>query len=562
MKRWLLSLCVALVLMLTATSAFADTVKVPLSTTEIEIEPGRVYTISNAEELFNFAALVNEKGYTFKGAAVELLSDIVVISGKLDFKETYNDKLPILNGMEIPEDGSVPIWEPIGSYNYIMSEPLFCGIFEGNNHSISGLYNGNESSAGLALFGRCSGAMIQNVEVENFLFKGARCAGICGTAKNGTIIQNCSSRGIILSRGTSGGIVGAIMNDDDYIGQNSEIRSCKSSCVIVQGVKSTDTFFENSNSGGIAGYCKDANVINCVSGSYVKGTDGIGHIIGYAEKNVEYTGSTGNGTAIGKDYNGRLVGNKIETGIHEHSYKLGNVYDDTHHYVTCVYCGEELKRMVHSFDPAKETVITDKNSTHYGKKIRVCSLCDAHIMTKDVFTGIVTIDIDYSKCKVVYIDRDTVTFRAEPGYVISEVLVNTIPVSADAQIDLRDWDDIKVTVREKMPVSNETLIKGVQNTTLKVKTVLVGDRQIRVIWTKSKGYKMDYYEIYRSSKKSKTTSGKPFYTTKTGNTKSYCSARNLKKGTKYYYKVRGVRVIDGKKYYTKWSNYGIRTFRG
>ena len=40
--------------MLTATSAFADTVKVPLSTTEIEIEPGRVYTISNAEELFNF----------------------------------------------------------------------------------------------------------------------------------------------------------------------------------------------------------------------------------------------------------------------------------------------------------------------------------------------------------------------------------------------------------------------------------------------------------------------------------------------------------------------------
>ncbi len=108
---------------------------------------------------------------------------------------------------------------------------------------------------------------------------------------------------------------------------------------------------------------------------------------------------------------------------------------------------------------------------------------------------------------------------------------------------------------------NAKLIKGVQKTTIVLKSKLMKNGKIRLTWTKSKGYKLDRFEICRSVKKNSGYGKKAFFTTKSGSTAKYLNTKNLKKGKTYYYKLRGVRVIDGRKYYTKWSNKTWKTVK-
>ena len=103
---------------------------------------------------------------------------------------------------------------------------------------------------------------------------------------------------------------------------------------------------------------------------------------------------------------------------------------------------------------------------------------------------------------------------------------------------------------------NSSTIKGVENTTIKAKTALTEDGKIKVTWTKSKGYKVDCYQVYRATSKNGTY--KRVYTTKSGSKTSYTNT-SVKEGKRYYYKVRGVRKINGKNYYTQWSNKANRT---
>jgi len=83
-----------------------------------------------------------------------------------------------------------------------------------------------------------------------------------------------------------------------------------------------------------------------------------------------------------------------------------------------------------------------------------------------------------------------------------------------------------------------------------------GKKAIKVYWFNKDGSKLNFdgYEIYRSTKKNKF-SKKPIFVAK----KTAYFNTSAKKGTRYYYKVRGYKIISGKKVYTPYSLKAIRT---
>ena len=79
---------------------------------------------------------------------------------------------------------------------------------------------------------------------------------------------------------------------------------------------------------------------------------------------------------------------------------------------------------------------------------------------------------------------------------------------------------------------------------------------ITVRWTvKGDASVADGYQIYRSVKKNSGFGTKPIFTT---TKQTYKNTKSLKKGTRYYYKVRAYKVVDGKTYYSDWSNKAYR----
>ena len=118
-----------------------------------------VYQISNTSELYWFAQLVN--GGT-ADASAELVNDIVVNRDIADESQTYR----------------LAIWTPIGA------EVEFTGSFNGNYHTISGLY-AKGSAETLGFIGNLDGGTVSKVGIINSYFE--------------TDINNCYVGGVVAS---------------------------------------------------------------------------------------------------------------------------------------------------------------------------------------------------------------------------------------------------------------------------------------------------------------------------------------------------------------------------
>ena len=159
------------------------------------------YAISNAEELYGFADIVNKRDQSGTGACAILVNDIVVNAGTVTSAGS--------------SDGTTYNWTPIArdynnDYNY------YKGTFDGRGYTISGLYAGNTTAKPVGLFGALgqSGtkATVKNLTIANSYFAGESCVGAIAGHVQGATIANCkvASDVTVSAEDGVGGIAGAV----------------------------------------------------------------------------------------------------------------------------------------------------------------------------------------------------------------------------------------------------------------------------------------------------------------------------------------------------------------
>lgn len=219
-------------------------------------------TIANANELALFAYNVNQ-GTSYQNINITLADDI---------------------------DLSAHIWTPIGTG----SGKPFKGIFDGDGHTISGMYiNTNSNYQGL--FGYITGGVVKNLSIA-------------------------------ASQITVGSFAGAVAGYN----RSSQIEGC----VVAQDVTITAGDNNNSYIGGITGYISSGTVNACVSGATVTKGDynnckQLGGIAGYnvgTISNCLYIGTE----VTGNSYSGRIVGQQDNSGT---------LLNNLHHYASDMWGG-------------------------------------------------------------------------------------------------------------------------------------------------------------------------------------------------------------------------------
>ena len=141
-----------------------------------------------------------------------------------------------------------------------------------------------------------------------------------------------------------------------------------------------------------------------------------------------------------------------------------------------------------------------------------------------------------------YTDYDIARGTATPdGYVADDFEIATL-VRAEASLGLNDYS------AEREAAAKAAAIADIEGLKIKANST-AAKGSITVKWTVSEEVEGVKYQVYKSTKAQKGYT-KAITTTKT----SFKNTKNLKAGTRYYYKVRAIGVVDGVTYYSDWSN--------
>lgn len=268
MKKWTLYCALLLCLFALALPCYAaDATPPPIPTTGdvwdgsieqptkiVKVNGVNYYEITKCSQL----AFVAQTGGEWLARNYLLANDLILNDVVLEWDS---------NGYLQNNTRTLRKWTPIGNW-----ETVFSGLFDGGDHTISGLYvEKAEDYAGL--FGYSLGS-IRNITVVNAYVKGnSFVAGIAGDCKE-TVERSTMGRAFIKGNCYVGGIVG----------HSHHTTKCVSFCTVngeynVGGICGTGSWVDYcKNYGGVIGVTNVGGIDNY---EYYNGTNGIRYCINY-----------------------------------------------------------------------------------------------------------------------------------------------------------------------------------------------------------------------------------------------------------------------------------------
>ena len=259
---------------------------------EKEIEENGMYTIIVKDEEGNYNIVKIKVNDLFGDMEIWDKEDMILLRQRVnEGKVLASTTIKVMDNIDL-ECTQEDKWEAIGS-----TENPFLGTFEGNNHSLKGLYmEGTEVTQGL--FSYNSGT-IKNIKIENGYVKSSNVDTGMVAGVNAGRIENVTTSGEIVAERNTGGITGRNLAGAviDNCVNNSDINKDKDSSKLY----STDGYYM----GGIVG-TNSGEVKNTLNYGYIQGRQYIGGIVG-ANGTVTNSGNEGNVRSL-YGYSGGISG--------------------------------------------------------------------------------------------------------------------------------------------------------------------------------------------------------------------------------------------------------------
>ena len=280
------------------------------------------YQIGTAAELYWFAGLVNgtlEGVEQNKSAHAKLTTDITVNKGVLDADKN------LVSEVNFTE------WTPIGN----AWEIEYTGTFDGNGHTVSGLYFNNPSSDSVGLFGHIgvNGTILGVGVLDSYFNFSTQGGGVCGS--NYGKLQNCSNSSTVIGckHGGTGGVCGTnsgtvtdCKNTGSVRGSSNWIGGvCGGNYSTITNCFNTGTVNGNMFVGGVCGInYSNSTITNCFNAGSVSGNWYVGGVSGSNYSNSTITNCFNTGTVSGEKNVGGVCGINYSNSTITNCYYLSD----------------------------------------------------------------------------------------------------------------------------------------------------------------------------------------------------------------------------------------------